>query len=176
MTEIRDRLREELADQEYRHAYAQEFLDMTLARQIRALRKSRGWSQKDLADRLGTKQSRVSEIEDEDYGSLSIAALKDLATAFDVYLNVRFASFAELLNQVDRTSMADLGVPPYIDDQAVAVIEDTLSVLRPEPQSAIVDLSSIFKHQVSGSITMSLTTASDEIAAPGVPVLYKTAA
>jgi len=119
MTEIRDRLKTELAETEYRQAYAQEFLDMTLARQIRALRKQRGWIQAHLAELLNTKQSRVSAMENEEYGALSVASLKDLARVFDVYLNVRFTSFAELLSQVDRTSMEELSVPGYPEDAAM---------------------------------------------------------
>lgn len=123
MTEETQQFQDQLVDVEYRHAYAQDFLDMTLARQIRALRKARGWNQKQLADLLGTQQSRISEIEDEEYGALSIATLKDLARVFDVYLNVRFTSFSEMLTQVDRTSMADLVVPSYAEDPAVATRE-----------------------------------------------------
>lgn len=140
MTKIRDRMQAELADPEYRHAYSQDFLDMTLARQIRALRKARGWSQKQLADLLDTHQSRVSEMENEEYGALSIAALKDLARVFDVYLSVRFESFAELLARVDQTSMEDLVVPPYADDPFVASpTDETYTVssrTRPAPSRA----------------------------------------
>lgn len=124
MSEIAEDLKANLADVEYRHVYAHEFLDMTLARQIRALRKQRGWSQAQLAEMLKTKQSRISEIENEDYGSLSIATLKSLAEAFDVYLNIRFASFAELLTQVEQTSMSDLEVAAYPDDAAMRIGEN----------------------------------------------------
>ena len=116
MSELRDELRSELHDPEFRHSYASEFADMVLARQIRALRKQRGLTQKQLAEDIGSAQPFISSIEDEEYGSLTISTLKDLARAFDVYLDVRFTSFAKLLEAVEHTSMNDLEVPAFSDD------------------------------------------------------------
>ena len=120
MTTVRDRLREELHDAEYRHEYASEFLDMIVARQIRALRKERGWTQSDLAAKLQKKQSYISAIESEEYGALSLSTLKELARAFDVRLEVRFASFEGLLDDVERSSMEELQVPPFSEDDRFA--------------------------------------------------------
>lgn len=120
MTTVRDRLREELNDFEYRHEYASEFLDMIVARQIRALRKERGWTQSELAAKLQKKQSFISAIEDEDYGALSLSTLKELARVFDVHLEVRFTSFADLLDDVERSSLEELQVPPFSEDARFA--------------------------------------------------------
>jgi transcriptional regulator with XRE-family HTH domain len=125
MGKIRDEVLAELHDPEYRHDYAQSFLDMTLARQIRAIRKQRGLSQADLAEALGTRQSAISMLEDEDYGSMTLSTLKELARAFDVYLDVRFTSFSRLADSVEHTSIDALEVPafdndPYFDNYAVA--------------------------------------------------------
>lgn len=111
---------------------------MTLARQIRALRKQRGWSQAQLAELLNTKQSRVSAMENEEYGAFSIASLKDLARVFDVYLNVRFTSFADLLSQVDRTSMDELSVQRYSEDPGV-IRSETFSVSATAAQKVTQD-------------------------------------
>lgn len=116
MGKIRDEVLEELHDRAYRHDYAQGFLDMTLARQIRAIRKQRGLSQADLAEALGTRQSAISLLEDEDYGSMTLSTLKELARAFDVYLDVRFTSFARLADSVEHTDMQALSVPAFEDD------------------------------------------------------------
>lgn len=171
MNEIRDRIREELNDREYRHAYAQEFLDMTLARQIRALRKARGWSQKDLADLLETKQSRISEIEDEEYGALSLATLKDLARVFDVYLNVRFTSFTDLLSQVDRTSMSELVVPRYADDPAVVSTQQTVSVASSQLRSYAVATTAFIE-----AVELRSTTVAQRDTVLLPPLAYETAA
>src|SRR5260221_10490829 len=119
MTNISTELLTDLKDEEYRHEYAGEFLDIILARQIRALRKERGWTQAEFQKRIGTSQSFIPAIESEDYGSLSISTLKDLARAFDVYLNVRFDSFATLVSQVESSGSAELRVPVFVSDPAI---------------------------------------------------------
>lgn len=102
-------------DAEYRNAYAEDFLDMILARQIRALRKQRNLTQTQLADMIGTGQSRISDLESEEYGSMTVNTLKDLARAFDVTLAINFQSYADFMKRLDRTSMVDLQVPSFSD-------------------------------------------------------------
>lgn len=116
MGEISSELVNEITNREYRHGYGHEFLDMLLSRQIRALRKQRSLTQAELAEMIGSQQSFISEIEDEDYGALSLSTLKDLARAFDVHLDVRFTSFSKLVNSVERTSIDDLKVPTFDED------------------------------------------------------------
>lgn len=144
---------------------------MTLARQIRALRKARGWSQKDLADLLETKQSRISEIEDEEYGALSLATLKDLARVFDVYLNVRFTSFTDLLSQVDRTSMSELVVPRYADDPAVVSTQQTVSVASSQLRSYAVATTAFIE-----AVELRSTTVAQRDTVLLPPLAYETAA
>ncbi len=131
MTDISAELLNDLEDEDFRHDYAGEFLDMILARQIRALRKERGWTQAELAKRVGTSQPFISAIESEDYGSLSISTLRDLARVFDVYLNVRFDSFATLVSQVESSSSAELSVPVFANDPAIPAM-----VRRPKVAAA----------------------------------------
>lgn len=116
MGEIRDELVDDLRDKDFRHDYASEFIDMVLARQIRAIRKQRNLTQQQLAALIDSRQSFISEIEDEDYGSLSLNTLKELARAFDTYLDVRFVSFKALLDSVESVSLKELQVPPFTDD------------------------------------------------------------
>ena len=56
-------LKEEFRDKEYRQAYADSFANTVIATQIRLLRGS--MTQKQFADLVGIKQSRVSAMEDE---------------------------------------------------------------------------------------------------------------
>ncbi len=87
-----------LADADYRRAFFDDFLNVSVAAQIRANRKSRTWSQKELAARAGMEhQSRISEMENVNYGSWSISSLRRLAAAFDLALSVRFESFGTAL-------------------------------------------------------------------------------
>ncbi len=62
---------------------------LDLGRQILALRLERGWTQKELAKRAGTKQANISRLEN---GLLnpSVEMLQKVAEAFGVELNVTF--------------------------------------------------------------------------------------
>ena len=97
-----------LSDREYRHAYMAEGVKTWIARQVRALREDRNWSQGDLARESGKKQSAISRIEDPDYGQLSLQTLFDLAAAFDLPLLVQFAEWPEWLNRMEDVSIEAL--------------------------------------------------------------------
>lgn len=121
MSQLRDRLVKEFTDQEYRHGYADDFLNTAIAAQIKALRDQRGWTQAQLAERAGMRQSRISAMEDINYTSWSVRTLARLAEAFDVALAVCFKSFTERLADIDRFSPGALAVPSYIDDLFLSV-------------------------------------------------------
>lgn len=89
----------QLEDSEYRKAFVEGHATDTIAFQLRAMRKSRGWEQKDVAEKLGNRklQPMISRYENPDYGKYSISTLLELASAFDVALAVRFVEFSELV-------------------------------------------------------------------------------
>ena len=93
----KNQLIEKLRDKDYRDAYVAEAVDTTPAIQVRIMRKERDWSQSELAAAAEMAQARVSQIENPDYGRLTLATLKRLASAFDVALMVRFVPFSELI-------------------------------------------------------------------------------
>jgi transcriptional regulator with XRE-family HTH domain len=108
-------LREELKDKEYRDAFVAAYVRNGIAFQIRAMRESRGWDQKKLADKMGNVklQPIVSRYENPDYGRFSMTTLLDLAKAFDVGLIVRFAPFSELIDRDDDFADESLDVDSY---------------------------------------------------------------
>ena len=86
-----------LADEEYRREFVSESISTGLAFQIRHLRDSRGWTQRELAERMPkAQQETVSQWENPNYGRYSVNTLKRVAAAFDVALIVRFAPFSDL--------------------------------------------------------------------------------
>lgn len=105
----------ELQDKEIRDFFVSEHIDIGLSAQIRILRKQRGWTQKDLADRLGKKQPWVNKIENN-YSGFSLQTLKDLASVFDVALIVRFAPFGELVKWELELSPESLNPPSFDKD------------------------------------------------------------
>ncbi len=106
-----------LRDKEYRDIVVSEEIDTGLPFQIRAMRQDRGWSQKELAERLGMTQEGVSRLESLSYGKFTIATLKRLASAFDVALAARFIPFSLLVDWTANFSPEDLAVPDYEHDE-----------------------------------------------------------
>jgi len=100
MNEIRDELRQDFQDREYAHTYVEDFLNAEIATQIKVLREQRDLTQQQLADLAGMAQSRISILEDVNYGSWSIKTLKALARAFDVTLKVSFESFGSRIGDI----------------------------------------------------------------------------
>jgi transcriptional regulator with XRE-family HTH domain len=111
-------VREDLADKEFRHAYAARHITTGIAYQIRALREQRGWSQAELGRQAGKPQSVISRLESPDYGKLSVQTLLELAAAFDVALMVRFVSFSDLLERTRDLSPEALAVPSFGEEGA----------------------------------------------------------
>ncbi|MCZ7560461.1 MAG: helix-turn-helix domain-containing protein [Burkholderiaceae bacterium] len=116
-----------------RQAYVEAEVASGLAHQIRALRTQRGWTQKDLADKLGTTQAAISRLEDPSYGRPSIKTLLDVGAAFDVALQVRFVSFVRLLQETRSVSREQLEVEPFeVEAEKVRFRDDTALALGKE--------------------------------------------
>ena len=109
------RLYKEFREKEFRHEYVNGYFNTLVAYQIRALREGAGLLQADLAEALGTKQSRVSTFEDPDYGSWNIKTLRRLAEHFDVGLSIKFENFGRLLTEMARFDSESVKAP-FKDD------------------------------------------------------------
>ena len=79
MSGYSDQLWREFADAEYRHSYAEDHLNTSIATQIRVLREDRSMKQSELAEKSNTQQSVISRVENVNYESWSIKTLKRLA-------------------------------------------------------------------------------------------------
>lgn len=129
---------ERLRDKEFRSAYVRATIEHGLAHQIRALRTARGWSQADLAAKIGAKnQSAISRLEDPSYGRHSLMTIEKLADAFDVALLVKFAPFSRLLDETEDLSPAALN--------AISFAEECTAMLAKE-----VNASEIAEDVISG--------------------------
>ena len=114
--DVRQQFIDNRDDKSYRHAYADESLNLSIATQIKVLREQRELRQKDLADLAGMKQSMISRYENVNYSSWSINTLKKLAEALDVVLDVRFRSFGDLVALTQGFSRESLQVPSFSKD------------------------------------------------------------
>jgi ribosome-binding protein aMBF1 (putative translation factor) len=87
-----DVIRAELAaDPELEREVREEKFHAQIARQVYELRQGAGLTQAELAERIGTKQSVISRIEDSDYEGHSLAILLRIAFALKKELRMTFA-------------------------------------------------------------------------------------
>ena len=78
-----------LKDPKFRKAYEESRLEYEIARAIIRARIEKGLTQKQLADKLNTKQSVISRVESANT-TPSLSLLKRLAQALDISLRVQF--------------------------------------------------------------------------------------
>lgn len=107
-------------DKNFRHQLAFVALGRGLAKQIRVMRRSRGWTQQELARRVGTSQPRIALLEVW-CGNASLKTLQRIAAVFDVALIVRFVSWGDFFLSLGRAAVAPLSFDQEMElAQAVA--------------------------------------------------------
>lgn len=127
-----------LSEKEYRDSFVIEEINTGVPFQIRAMRQARGWSQKELAARMGMTQEGVSRLENPDYGKLTLTTLKRLASAFDVGLAVRFVPFSHLVDWAVNFSPNDLAVPDYEHDRGLLAPDPAPLTVHAENSSRLI--------------------------------------
>jgi transcriptional regulator with XRE-family HTH domain len=92
---LRKQVWKALGDKAYRDTFVDSHIATNLAAQIYALREAQGWTQAQLAERVGMAQGRISVMENPSYDQFTLSTLKRLRAAFDVALVVKFIPFTE---------------------------------------------------------------------------------
>ncbi len=116
LTAAKDRARiERLGSKAYRDAYLEAQVHSWISHQFRALRKSMGLTQKEMAEKIGKPQSVISRLENDEYGKVSVQTLLDVAQAVDVALLVQFVSYPDFLERMRDKSPAGM-VPENITE------------------------------------------------------------
>lgn len=103
-------------DPEYRRAYMQAAIEQGVAWQIRVNREERRWTQRDLADRLSTRQSAVSRLENPQAPGITLTTLIKVAHAFDCALVVKFVPYSELARDAEDMSPNRLYAASFQDE------------------------------------------------------------
>ncbi len=83
------------ADRDLAEAVSRERFNASMACEILAMRTKAGLTQKQLADKIGTRQSVIARLEDADYESHSLKMLQRIADGLGKRLAVRFVNRAE---------------------------------------------------------------------------------
>jgi transcriptional regulator with XRE-family HTH domain len=147
-----------MATKDYRDAYVAAHVSNTVASQISMLREKEGWTQKQLAQKAGMSQSRISALEDPNYENIEVGTLRRLASAFDVALTVRFISFSELASWTAGLSTDKLSVPSFLEDHLPV---QAAEVSRPHWWTSVSPL----------QVGVSMAEASRNIIPPHFPVI-----
>jgi transcriptional regulator with XRE-family HTH domain len=124
-------------DRDYRESYWEEFLNLWIATQLRALREDRKLTQEGLAELAGMKQSRISALENADYSSWSVTTLRRLAKALGVTLAVEFRSYGKRLIDFERFQRREFDEPEFEKDSLfrVAGLLAPTSPIVPSPDA-----------------------------------------
>ena len=114
--ESRGALNGQFQDEDYRYAYAEDFLNTWVATQIVTLREQRGLNQTELGELIGTKQPGVSRLENVNHSTWKTETLKKIARALGVRLRISFETFGALLDEDSHFSREFLMRPRFEDD------------------------------------------------------------
>ena len=124
-----------------RDAYRQAEVVTALAHQVRAIRDQRGWTQRELAAKLGTSQSNIARLEDPSYGKLSLSTLLDLARVFDAGLQVKFVSLVDMLNETFHPNPSTRQVPAFEEEAPhIGFYEARINELQQLPATTMPQL------------------------------------
>lgn len=142
----------------YRDAYIRAKAHVNIPSQIRALRLRRAMTQKGLASEAEMKQPRISAMERPGATQFNLETLIRLASAFEVGLVVRFASFSEMLSWENEFRQDSFDVISLDDD----------ADFQREEQIAAVEAAAVFPNQVLESGRANLPSSKALVEAPHI--------
>jgi transcriptional regulator with XRE-family HTH domain len=91
MSELQKFIAEQLKDPEFREAWKESRIEYEVARQLILLRKNNGLTQKQLAERLHTKQSEIARIENGNQ-NISLGKLRKIAEVMGGHVVIKIES------------------------------------------------------------------------------------
>lgn len=147
MSELTEQLRQSFADEEYRNAYAESFLNSYVAAQIKVLREEYPLTQGELAIKIGTQQPGVARLENVNYSSWKVETLRKLARALNVRLKITFEEWGTLPTEIegfrrdtlvrapfDRDPVFSPPPEPMLEEQELGAAENVTGKFPPCPE------------------------------------------
>jgi transcriptional regulator with XRE-family HTH domain len=131
----------------HRATYLNSNLDRELAYQLRRLRDKMGWSQPELAKKMGTSQNAISRLESLNYGKASLSTLKKLAAMYDVALDVRFIPFTKWAKWQSSTPYIETGLSPDSNNPKTFTEEENQGLLDRETENISIGLNRLIRVQ-----------------------------
>lgn len=111
----------DLSDKDWRTLWHDARVGWAIAKQVRDLRASRGWTRAELARRAGLSTLTIYRAEHEKY-TPTITSLLKIAEAFDVALEARLVEWSEWLRA--QRALETRSVPPSFDEEIAAEVAD----------------------------------------------------
>ena len=90
MTELHDVLARKMQHPEFRQAFDEFEQEFQLARQLTELRKKKGYTQKELAEKAHTSQSAIARLESGQHQNLTLAFLQRVSRALGLMPEIHF--------------------------------------------------------------------------------------
>ena len=113
---VRRDLVENFKDKHYRDLFVAEQIFSGLPLKIRKLREAKFPNQKAFAQGLRKHQSWVSQLENPNYGKLTLTTLLEVASTLDVALEVDFVPFSRIIDRSSHLSPDWFTVPSFDDE------------------------------------------------------------
>ncbi len=131
-------------DQKYARVYKERQQKLRLALTIRKLRMEKGWSQTDLANAVGTKQSAIARLENAEYpGRPNISTLEKIANALNVDLEINLAGEREV--HINGEIFRDISIADIPEKERNIFIEEAKKEKRGLKEYIISELLKIIK-------------------------------
>ena len=94
MTRLNDVLVQKMRDPEFREAFEEVEQEFQIAEQLTALRKKKGYTQKELAEKAHTSQSAIARLESGQHQNLTLAFLQRVSRALGLIPEIRFRTLS----------------------------------------------------------------------------------
>src|ERR1039457_1831882 len=120
LNERRERFRTDLRDEAYRRQYGTSTLIQNVSAQVQALRRQRGLTQEELAEKVKTKQPRISSVETPPDGdrppNWEVDTLDRIAQALGTRLKITFETYGSLVEELNAVTSDSLRRPEAAND------------------------------------------------------------
>jgi transcriptional regulator with XRE-family HTH domain len=116
VSDLLNQLRNSFADEDYRYAYADSFMNSYVAAQIKVLRERNKLTQADLGQKTGTKQAGISRVENVNYSAWKVGTLRKIARALGVRLRITFEEWGTLPREIEKFTREALVREPFERD------------------------------------------------------------
>jgi transcriptional regulator with XRE-family HTH domain len=132
----KERLRRRLREKEYREQYATAALIENFSEQVQALRRQRGLTQEELAEKIGTKQPRISILEappvEGPLPNWELDTLNRVAQALGTRLKISCETYGSLVEESESLTSDSLRRPEPEND---AVLFPRPPMPQPDPKA-----------------------------------------